>query len=367
MKKIFATVLMLCFAGALSAQSITRAGFYMDNGEAVLSNPKGSVTISVTVEKRHFTPGEFARYAPQSDDRTMDSLFDRAAKLIDSLEGTLRKTTYMKSSRVITLLLAIMSSSFALWAQESSETSAEAVPEENASSAVDARAALLQFRTAYDAGDYASAIALGEQVAATAGVTPHLYYNLGNAYYKDKQYARAILNYERCLLLDPSNEDARVNLEMAGMQTVDKIETIEPTIFSLWSSQLRNLLSESGWAVTAICFMLLAVVGLFLYFFTRRRLVRQLGFFGAGVAFLLVFVSNQYAAEQYARLSQRDYAIVMSPSVTVRSSPAESGTKVFTLHEGTKVQVRESVGEWSEIELSDGNVGWLPTSDVERI
>lgn len=63
MKNIFATILMLCFAGAVSAQSITRAGFYMDNGEAVLSNPKGSVTISVTVEKRHFTPGEFARYA----------------------------------------------------------------------------------------------------------------------------------------------------------------------------------------------------------------------------------------------------------------------------------------------------------------
>ena len=310
---------------------------------------------------------EFARYAPQADDRTMDSLFNQAAKLIDSLEGTLRKTTHMKSYRVITLLLAIMSSSFALWAQEPSEAVADAAPSDAASSAVDVRAALLQFRTAYDAGDYASAIALGEQVAATAGVSSHLYYNLGNAYYKDKQYARAILNYERCLLLDPSNEDARVNLEMAGMQTVDKIETIDPTIFSLWSSQIRNWLSESGWAVAAVCFMLLVVVGLCFYFFTRRRLVRQLGFFGAVVAFLLVIIAHQYAAEQYARLTQRDYAIVMSPSVTVRSSPAESGTKVFTLHEGTKVQVRESVGAWSEIELSDGNVGWLPSSDVERI
>lgn len=63
MKNIFVTVLMLCFAGAVSAQSLTRAGFYMDNGQAVLSNPKSSVTVSVTVEKSHFVPGEFARYA----------------------------------------------------------------------------------------------------------------------------------------------------------------------------------------------------------------------------------------------------------------------------------------------------------------
>lgn len=63
MKKIFATVLMLCFAGALSAQSITRAGFYMDNGEVVYANPKVSVTVGIAVEKIHFVPGEFARYA----------------------------------------------------------------------------------------------------------------------------------------------------------------------------------------------------------------------------------------------------------------------------------------------------------------
>lgn len=63
MKNIFATLLMLCFAGAVSAQSLTRVGFYMDNGKATYANPKSGVTISVTIEKSHFTPGEFARYA----------------------------------------------------------------------------------------------------------------------------------------------------------------------------------------------------------------------------------------------------------------------------------------------------------------
>ena len=63
MKNIFATLLMLCFAGAVSAQNLSRAGFYMDNGQAVYANPKNGVTVSVTVEKTHFEPGVFARYA----------------------------------------------------------------------------------------------------------------------------------------------------------------------------------------------------------------------------------------------------------------------------------------------------------------
>lgn len=63
MKKIFILLAALCCAATTSAQSIVRAGFYMDNGQAVLSNPMSTIYASVTVQTTHFTPGEFARYA----------------------------------------------------------------------------------------------------------------------------------------------------------------------------------------------------------------------------------------------------------------------------------------------------------------
>jgi tetratricopeptide (TPR) repeat protein len=220
---------------------------------------------------------------------------------------------------------------------------------------------------AYEAGRYGEAITDYEQLAQQCGTSASLNYNLGNAYFKDKQYARAILHYERALLQDPSDEDAANNLAMAQANTVDKIESIEPIIFAQWSRSVRNSMSCDAWAWLSICLFILFIVGLFLYFFLHNSRVRRLGFFGGVIALVLCLVAINYAGQQYDNLMVRDHAIIMSPTVTVRSSPAESGTQLFTLHEGTKVKVRSSLGQWLEIELADGNVGWIPDSDLETI
>ena len=58
----------------------------------------------------------------------------------------------------------------------------------------------------------------------------------------------------------------------------------------------------------------------------------------------------------------------MNPSVTVRSTPSESGTSLFILHEGRKVNVKDnSMKEWKEIHLEEGKVGWVPASAIEVI
>lgn len=228
--------------------------------------------------------------------------------------------------------------------------------------------ALLQAATAsYEAGRYAEAVEAYETVAGRYGTSATLYYNLGNAYYKDKQYARAIIQYERCLLLDPAYTDAAVNLEMARMHSVDKIEAIRPVIFEEWSNGVRDLLTCDAWAVWAIVLFFVFIICLFAYFFLRRRIWRKCGFYGGLLVFLFCLLSLHYADAQYEKLTVRDHAIVVAPTVTVRSSPAESGTQLFPIHEGAKVKIRSSLGEWSEIELMDGNIGWMPSKDLEVI
>ena len=219
----------------------------------------------------------------------------------------------------------------------------------------------------YDSAHYQTTIDAYEQVLSAYGANPALYYNLGGAYYKMKNYPKAILNYERCLLFDPSNTDAATNLELAQMQCVDKIESIEPIIFVTWSNAIRDLLSCDTWGWLAIISFLLFLCGCGLYFFGRKTALRKTGFYGGIVCILLCFVFNFYASAQRDRIQQRDYAIVMTPSVIVRSSPAESGTQLFTIHEGLKVRVRSTLSGWSEIELSDGNIGWMPSEGLEII
>lgn len=219
----------------------------------------------------------------------------------------------------------------------------------------------------YDSAQYQRTIEAYEQIATQYGVSPELYYNLGNAYYKLKNYPKAIVNYERCLLYDPSNGDAQQNLELAQLQCVDKIEAIQPMIFVTWSNAIRNLLSCDAWGTLAIILFLLFLAGCATYFFSHRTALRKLGFYGGILAILLCLVSLHYAGAQRDRIMQRDYAIVITPSVVVRSSPADSGTQLFTIHEGLKVRVRETLSGWSEIELSDGNVGWIPSEGLEVI
>lgn len=220
---------------------------------------------------------------------------------------------------------------------------------------------------AYDSAQYQRSIEAYEQIATQYGVNPELFYNLGNAYYKQKNYPKSILNYERCLLYDPSNVDARENIELARLQCVDKIEAIEPMFFVTWSNSIRDSFSCDTWGTLAIIFFLLFIAGCGTYFFSHRTSRRKLGFYGALLAIIISLVCIHYAGAQRDHIQQRDYAIVMTPSVIVRASPAESGTQLFTIHEGLKVRIRSTLSGWSEIELTDGQVGWMPSDGLEVI
>ena len=87
-----------------------------------------------------------------------------------------------------------------------------------------------------------------------------------------------------------------------------------------------------------------------------------------GLLFIvLVIIANVFASNQKEELMNRKQAIVFAPTVTIKSSPDASGTDLFILHEGTKVSIKSKLGEWSEIEVEDGNVGWIPSKDIEVI
>lgn len=104
------------------------------------------------------------------------------------------------------------------------------------------------------------------------------------------------------------------------------------------------------------------------FLFLKTGKFEKGGFIGGIVFLILVVLSNVFASQQKAVLVNRNAAIVLVPSVTVRSTPSESGTSLFILHEGSKVELKDnSMREWKEIRLEDGKVGWVPTSSIEVI
>lgn len=221
--------------------------------------------------------------------------------------------------------------------------------------------------SAYMRDDYTAAIQVYEALL-NRGEAADLYYNLGNSYYKTGDIAKAILNYERALLLQPGNGDIRANLEVARAKTIDKVEPVPEIFFVSWTKSLINTMSVDSWAVCGIVCFILMIVSLYFFIFSKQTGVKKAGFI-CGILFLVVTIfANIFASQQKDEQVNRHSAIVMNPSVTVRSTPSESGTSLFILHEGHKVDVKDSsMKDWKEIRLEDGKVGWVPASAIEII
>jgi tetratricopeptide (TPR) repeat protein len=205
------------------------------------------------------------------------------------------------------------------------------------------------------------------QVLMTNLESPEVYYNLGNAYYKTGQYTLSILNYERAKLLAPDDEDISFNLQVANQKVVDSIQELPGIFIVRWWNALVNSQTTDTWAVLSIFSFVVFLTMLGFYFFAKTSEVKRITFWSG--CFLIVFTifSWSFAAKQKSTMVNHTYAIVMQPTVTVKSSPSEKGTNLFVVHEGLKVKITDKLGDWVEIRLADGNKGWLMTESVERI
>ncbi len=221
---------------------------------------------------------------------------------------------------------------------------------------------------AYQENDFKGAIEKYEAILATGQESADVYYNLGNSYYKDKNIAKAVLNYERALLLSPGDDDIRYNLDMAKSKTIDKVTPKSEIFIVTWGNSIRDMMSESSWAAFAVTCFILFLLGTSAYIFCSKIVIKKTGFSLAVVFLVLTIVANMFADSQKDKLVNRTGAIVMQPSVTVKSTPDDSGTDLFVLHEGTKVYINDnSMKGWKEVSLEDGTRGWLPTESIEVI
>lgn len=288
---------------------------------------------------------EFARYAPGDATGNMNKVYDAAISAITQIANTMKKSKNTAPLSAVLLLLLLLPMTGQA-ANKVTKASADSL---------------------YAAEHYQQA-AHEYEALLKQGISPDLYYNLGNCYYRMDDMTRAVLNYERALLLSPGDRDVRLNLQLARSKTIDKIVPESEMFFVTWYRSLVNLMSVDGWARTAIVSLVVALILALLYLFSDRIWLRKLGFFG-GILLLLTFaLSNLFAYQQKQALVHRSGAIIIHSAVNVKSTPAHNGTDLFILHEGTKVTITDdSMNDWKEIRVADGKEGWLQTKDIEKI
>ena len=221
--------------------------------------------------------------------------------------------------------------------------------------------------TYFTSGNYEEALQVWTDIYNTGYRSASLHYNIGNAYFKLNNIPDAILFYERAYLLNPADENINYNLQIARTLIVDRFQEIPELFFVKWYNFIALVLSTNSWAKISITSFILCLLLLSLYIYSSMYRHKVIGFWFAVFFLIFTLASLSFTMRNNSLVYDSHKAIISSPLVSGKSSPDNSGTDLFVLHEGTKVSVEDEVGEWFEIRLSDGNKGWIPVNSLNII
>ncbi len=216
----------------------------------------------------------------------------------------------------------------------------------------------------YSEKKYKEVIETYETILKEGWVSYKLYYNLGNAYYKNNELGKAIYNYELANKLQPNNKDIKTNLRIANEKTIDKIESKENFFIGVLKSGLVNSLSTNGWAWLSVFSLTGSLLLAFLFFTTKHLFLKRIGFFLSALSFI-VFIGSMLLG--FTALHDKqivNFAIIIKHESKIHEEPTIDSKSKFNLHEGTKVNVLETNANWTNIKLENGNEGWVKTNEL---
>ena len=224
-----------------------------------------------------------------------------------------------------------------------------------------------QGNTLYNEGNYEEAIKKYESILADGKHSAELYYNLGNAHYKLNHIAPSIYYYEQALILKPNDKDIQNNISFARNMTVDAIETVPEVGLSKFVKNFSKSMTFEQWGFTAIASVVVFVILFLTYYFAYASMKKRLAFIGSMAALIITCVALSFAFHNYNMVQNDQPAIVFAEEAQVKSEPNLRSTESFKLHEGTKVQILDTVNNWKKIKLSDGKIGWIPEDDLKLL
>lgn len=198
-------------------------------------------------------------------------------------------------------------------------------------------------------------------------ISSELFYNLGNSYYKLNKVGPSIYYYEKALKLNPLNKDVQNNLVFARRLALDNIEEIPKTVFQKLNSRYLQKLSYNQWAIVSIVFCALGSLLFLLFYFSNQPRSKRTYFVTSLISFLFLIISLTITYNQFSYFKNNKVAIVFAEETEVRNAPSLNSEEVFTLHEGTKVIVLDTIDDWKKIKIADGKIGWIIADDIQLL
>ena len=301
---------------------------------------------------------EFAQYAPELAGDDMMPLYDKAALVMEKLESVKPQAKEPTMKTLLIGIIALLGSSVCVPLHAATVTAAQA-------------------DSAYAQERYHDALNNYQLMMQEQGTSAELYYNMGNTYYRINDFAHAIICYEKALMLDPTDKQARENLNFVNQKLKLPVATGSRSFVTQVAQSVAFLFSSNGWAVVALILFVLCLLAIALYVFKREVLWRKVGFFSALALLVLTAVAVTCSLYLRNRATSSNAAIVVSQSATLSTAPrTPSQSEVaFKLPLGSKVEVNDSIAtksegeqhKWYQVQAANGRTAWIVDDDVELL
>lgn len=220
---------------------------------------------------------------------------------------------------------------------------------------------------AYQDKQYAEALRLYEGFIEDGYASAALFYNMGNAYYRQDKIGLAILYYEKALKLSPRDAAVRANLDLAQSQQVDQIQALPSFFLDRWQQSLQSIFSSNTWSILGLLLLWTGVGGLIFWLLAAERTQRKRGFIIGATLLVLSIIPFYLSAGRASFERNPGTAILLEAEYGLRTAPEEESTVILPLHEGVKVAIIDRIGEWMKVQLQDGAQGWLPEEALGMI
>ncbi len=220
---------------------------------------------------------------------------------------------------------------------------------------------------AYNDGEYQKAIDLYLDILESGKHSAELYFNLGNCHYKLDEIGPSIYFYEKALLLKPQDAEILDNLGFAENMRLDAIEEMPKTAMAKLHDTVVLTWSFDQWAIIAIVMLCLFVTGYITYYLLYSATKKRIAFISGTLALFLSVFALAMAYLAFQDFKTKNPAIIFEREVAVTSEPNQRSEKVFVLHEGTKVNVMDTLENWHKIKIADGQTGWIPSESLRLV
>jgi tetratricopeptide (TPR) repeat protein len=211
----------------------------------------------------------------------------------------------------------------------------------------------------YSAGHFQEAVNGYQNLVSAGQRNANLFYNLGNAWFRLRNFGAAILNYERALALDPHHPEAAANLLLVR----DEARALELKRGGL--DRYIEAGTSTQYSITASIAFWFVVFCAARLFFARRR--------SAALVSLIVLSTIAFAGTVFALYSLETgkrggaLAIVTGKKIEARLATADNANSVLALPPGSEIKVLSQRGDWLYAALPNDLRGWIPATSAQLV